>query len=320
MIAATGSVKLMDFGIARSVAADATTTQTLIGTPAYMAPEQVQGRVVDARADLYALGLILYECLTGRRAFTGATPVEVALKQLQQRPPAPRQLRSEVPRTLEAVVLRCLEKDPARRFASAEAVANALIGANEVASVATAPRRRWPWAVAVLALLVVAGGWMKRHRSAPPPFQQVQSSAAVTTVPAPTTAPHIPVVRKEPLAAADVERNQPRAAYQKLREAAEGGDITAQFRLAQMLINGPEALRDESQAREWLTRAAEQGHADSQFALGMMYEHGRGGTRDLRVARSWFERAAASGHQGAERSLARLTEAAPGRPRLRQSR
>ena len=329
MLAANGSVKLMDFGIARSIAASATTTQTLIGTPAYMAPEQVQGRPVDARADIYALGLILYECLTGRRAFAGTTPVEVALKQLQQRPPAPRQLRPEVPRALEAVVLRCLEKDPTRRFASAEAVAAALIGASDTSSITTMPRRRWPWAVALVVLLVIGGGWMKRHRAALRSISEESSAVAIIPTPGPRInrepTPALPA--RKPAAIVDsgpgvsnVEHESPRVAYQKLREAAEAGDADAQFRLAQMLFNGPEALRDESKALEWLTRAAEQGNADAQFALGMMYERGRGVARDLRAARSWFERAAASGHEGAQRSLSRQSERPAGRLRaLRQS-
>lgn len=107
--------------------------------------------------------------------------------------------------------------------------------------------------------------------------------------------------------------DSPRAAYQKLREAAEAGDADAQFRLAQTLFNGPEAVRDEAQARIWLNRAAEQGHADAQFMLGTMYQHGRGVERDLAAARSWFQRAAASGHTGAQQILARKPERPLGR-------
>ncbi|MDH5513045.1 MAG: serine/threonine protein kinase, partial [Gammaproteobacteria bacterium] len=90
MLGRDGLVKLLDFGIARALGSDTSTARTIMGTPEYMAPEQSQGKPVDQRVDLYALGLILYECLTGRRAFSGATPVEVALKQLKEKPTAPR--------------------------------------------------------------------------------------------------------------------------------------------------------------------------------------------------------------------------------------
>ena len=324
MIAASGAVKLMDFGIARSLHAGATTTQTLIGTPAYMSPEQVQGHRVDARSDIYALGLILYECLTGRRAFSAPTPVAVALKQIQDRPIAPHSIRADIPRALETAVLRCIEKDPARRFSSVERVATALIGAHESGAIPSAPSRRWPWVLAALALAVIAVVWRQQpHPPTAPLPPQARPTPVVTppSAPAPAVATtdavaQVPVAARNerPIPAAN-EHEQPRAAFEKLREAAQAGDATAQFRLAQTLFKGSGTLRDETQARTWLQRAAEQGHTESQFALGMMFERGRGGTRDLRAARSWYERAAATGHDGAKKNLARLTEQAPARYR-----
>src|SRR3989344_1270060 len=116
MLGRDGLVKLLDFGIARALGSDAATARTIMGTPEYMAPEQSQGKAVDQRVDLYALGLILYESLTGRRAFSGTTPVEIALKQLKEKPLPPRKFLPTMPAHLETIVLRCLEKDPARRF------------------------------------------------------------------------------------------------------------------------------------------------------------------------------------------------------------
>jgi predicted Ser/Thr protein kinase len=326
MITGTGAAKLMDFGIARSLQANTTSTQTLIGTPSYMAPEQVQGRAIDARSDIYALGLILYECLTGRRAFAGATPVEVALKQLQERPPAPHRLRSDVPRALEAAVMRCLEKDPAKRYASVDQLVKAL-AVKDGASISPAPRRRWPRAVAAVVLVLGGVIWKHRHEQAPqasasPPPGVVAPQAPLprrTEVP-PTEAPSdaSPMVQQaDAPSIPNGDRESARTAFQKLREAAEAGDADAQLRLAQALFKGPDAIRNESQARIWLTRAAEQGNADAAFALGMMYEHGRGGERDIRSAISWYERAAAAGHAGAQRSLAGLTERPIRRARVR---
>lgn len=112
-------------------------------------------------------------------------------------------------------------------------------------------------------------------------------------------------------------RDQRAVAFQHLKEAAEAGDPTAQFRLAQTLFKGPPEIRDTQQAKLWLQRSAEQGNTDAQFALGMMYEHGRDGVRDIHAAISWYERAAAAGHVGAQRKLARLTERPRARLRMR---
>ncbi len=118
MLDKSGGVKIMDFGVARSVEGSGTLTAVLVGTPAYMSPEQALGLKVDCRADIYSLGLILYELLTGVTAFTATTPVALAMKQIHDTPVHPRELEPTLPATLEKTILRCLEKDPARRFQS----------------------------------------------------------------------------------------------------------------------------------------------------------------------------------------------------------
>jgi zinc protease len=127
MLDKSGNVKVMDFGIARLMDASVTATAGgIIGTPAYMAPEQAEGKEVDGRTDIYATGLILYEIFTGKAAFTGDTPMVVALKQIRETPVAPRTLESSLPWELDAVIMRCLEKDPAARFQSVEQLDEAL--------------------------------------------------------------------------------------------------------------------------------------------------------------------------------------------------
>ena len=144
MLDSGGKVYLADFGIARH--ADSTTTTLAgAGTPAYMAPEQIRGESVGPATDIYALGVLLFELLTGRRPFRGETGASgspgtgsdaaerVRLAHLTQPPPDPCQLNPHIPRALAGVVLRTLEKDPARRFASAPALfeaACAAAGAN----------------------------------------------------------------------------------------------------------------------------------------------------------------------------------------------
>ncbi len=131
MLDRAGQVKVMDFGIARSRESGATQTGAVIGTPAYMAPEQAAGKPVDNRSDIYAVGLILYEMLTGVAAFRGDAMAAVLLKQMQEAPASPRELEPSIPVHFEKAILKCLEKNPARRFASVDELEAALTRAPE---------------------------------------------------------------------------------------------------------------------------------------------------------------------------------------------
>jgi beta-lactam-binding protein with PASTA domain/predicted Ser/Thr protein kinase len=121
MVTRDGLVKVMDFGIAR-MQTDITAPQTssVIGTPTYLSPEQAQGQAVDARSDLYSLGCVLYELLAGRPPFTGDTPVAIAYKQVNEAPVPPSAHNPDVPPRLDAVVMKCLAKNPANRYQTAE--------------------------------------------------------------------------------------------------------------------------------------------------------------------------------------------------------
>lgn len=119
LITPDGWVKIMDFGIARSLEVN-TLTVTLIGTPAYMAPEQAKGLHIDQRADIYSLGLMLYEMATGVPAFQADTPMAVLLQQIQEEPRPPHLLNPKLPGSLERLIVRCLQKDPNDRFATAQ--------------------------------------------------------------------------------------------------------------------------------------------------------------------------------------------------------
>jgi serine/threonine-protein kinase len=121
-----GRAKVTDFGIARAGASDMTETGSIMGTAQYLSPEQAQGHAVSAQSDLYSIGIMLYELLTGRVPFDGDSPVTIALKQVGEEPTPPRALNPAVPPALEAVVLRALQKDPAQRFGDADAFITAL--------------------------------------------------------------------------------------------------------------------------------------------------------------------------------------------------
>jgi serine/threonine-protein kinase len=130
MISKTGAVKVMDFGIARAVA-DAghslTQTETVIGTAQYLSPEQAHGETVDARSDVYSLGCVLYEILTGDPPFVGDTPLAVAYQHVRKRPTAPSARRPGISPELDAVVLKALAKDPKDRYQTAADMRNDLI-------------------------------------------------------------------------------------------------------------------------------------------------------------------------------------------------
>src|SRR3954453_10126612 len=121
-----GRAKVTDFGIARAGASDMTQTGSIMGTAQYLSPEQAQGFAVSEPSDLYSVGIILYELLTGRVPFEGERAVTIALKQVNERPVPPSAFNRAVTPELEAVVLRALEKDPARRFPDADAFIAAL--------------------------------------------------------------------------------------------------------------------------------------------------------------------------------------------------
>jgi serine/threonine protein kinase len=120
MVTREGTVKVMDFGIARMQSLEtAPQTSSVLGTPTYLSPEQAQGQSVDARSDLYSLGVVLYELLAGRPPFTGDSPVAIAYKQVNETPVPPSALNGEVPPALDAVVMKALSKNPANRYQTA---------------------------------------------------------------------------------------------------------------------------------------------------------------------------------------------------------
>lgn len=125
MVSRSGAVKVMDFGIARALSdtsAHTAQTQAVVGTALYLPPEQAQGARMDARSDLYAAGCVLFELLTGRPPFTGDTPLAIAYQHVREEPPAPSAVDPSLPEAFDAVVLRALEKDPARRHPDAAAL------------------------------------------------------------------------------------------------------------------------------------------------------------------------------------------------------
>jgi putative methionine-R-sulfoxide reductase with GAF domain/predicted Ser/Thr protein kinase len=171
-----GAPKVTDFGVARLVSDDPeitgwfgpTRTGDILGTPNYMAPEQAAGRTREAgpAADIYSLGAILYECLAGRPPFAGPTPVAALHQVIHDDPVPPAQVQPRVPRDLQTICLRCLEKEPARRYATAADLADdlcAFLAGESIRARPAGPRqrlKRWarrrPTAAVLLAVAAVA--------------------------------------------------------------------------------------------------------------------------------------------------------------------
>jgi eukaryotic-like serine/threonine-protein kinase len=131
-----GRARVTDFGIARAGASDMTLTGSIMGTAQYLSPEQAQGHIVSGTSDLYSVGVILYELLTGVVPFDGETAVAIAFKQVSAQARAPSEVNPAVPPALDAVVLRALAKDPAQRYADADEFIAALVREREALSAA----------------------------------------------------------------------------------------------------------------------------------------------------------------------------------------
>src|SRR2546426_5625744 len=145
LVGKDGSIKLTDFGIASVYTAinaeRLTTTGMTLGTVQYYAPEQAQGEIVTPAADVYALGIVMYEMLTGRTPFDGDTPVAVAMQHIQDLPIPPSQYNPNIPPALEEIILRCLEKVPEMRYRDGSQLARALemLGDHQMGETLAAP-------------------------------------------------------------------------------------------------------------------------------------------------------------------------------------
>jgi Tol biopolymer transport system component len=221
-----GLVKLLDFGLARRVELgeghETTLTMegAILGTPAYMSPEQAQGKPVDVRSDVFSFGSVLYQMVTGHRAFEKDSHISTLAAVVQEEP---RPLPSSVPRDLERAIARCLRKDPERRFQHIDDVRVALLELKEesesgrLPEAATAPARKraWLWAgaaVLVLALLG-AGLWLMNRRATPLPQPSV---VPVTTYPGSQTEPSFSPDGKQVAFSWDGEKGDNPSIYVKL--------------------------------------------------------------------------------------------------------
>lgn len=257
----TLSPKITDFGLAKQLDAHegATVTGQVLGTPSYMAPEQAagKGKEVGPAADVYALGAILYECLTGRPPFRAASALETLEQVRTQLPVPPRRLLPSVPVDLETIALKCLEKEPSRRYASAVALADELQrfldGRPILARPVSLPERARRWCVrnpivaALLMLLVVAtavasGFAVQMFRYA----GQAESDAAAARASAETADRKTDEAKKSELVARRLFYGTQMALAV---QAQERRDVVAVQEALQTLVPGPE--QEDIRGPEW---------------------------------------------------------------------
>jgi serine/threonine protein kinase/TPR repeat protein len=290
-------------------ALELTQSDDILGTPRYMSPEQIDGRLgeVGVASDIYALGVVLYECLSGQLPYTGETLEELFLKVLKASPAPPSVHAREVPPQLEAIVLRCLEREPRLRYRSALELANDLERFGRAAPVLSVPHRSapprrspWPSLLVACALIGVAVVVAQRQTAGG------DASALASETPAPALAEPSP--SDEPAELVDDELGPddpiglggPRLAPDVLtthnvRRYADEGFADAMHLLGYAILS-EQMGGATSEGVAWLERAAEAGYARSFVFLGKVHRHGSHGVGvDREVALRWFRKGSEQG-------------------------
>jgi hypothetical protein len=243
-----------DFGVARACDGDdlgktKTGVRGLVGSPAYMSPEQVEGRPAGPAADLYSLGIVLFEMVTGALPFDGETPIMTALMRLEQMPASPRTLAADLDERWERIILKCLARSAAERPSSAREVFLAVASAARTIPVTVQPMaglqapapRRWPFFVAAVAIVAASGGVIiaktRRPATAPVTPPQVTAMTAMQVPPAiapPATAPPVEaraqlILRSEPPGAVVRIDDQPVATTPTVVQLSLPHDVTMEL-------------------------------------------------------------------------------------------
>jgi len=209
LVDALGQPRITDFGLARPIEGEGTTSAgTIVGTPAYMPPEQASGGSgrPSPASDVYSLGAILYELLTGLPPFRGASQIEVVRKVVDEAPVRPSVVNAQVGRDLEAICLRCLEKDPGRRYGSAGELARDLASFQRNEPTAAGAERRWRYVLPIAAVLAIVFMVAVVTTRRQPPARRPYASVTTTTPRIEPSAPGVMVKRNPPKAVRKVAK------------------------------------------------------------------------------------------------------------------
>lgn len=314
MIDGQGMARLMDFGIAKVTGGESlTATGDIVGTPEYMSPEQIRGDPVDARTDLYALAIILYEMLTGRVPFTADTTVATLMKHLHEEPPLDAAAARAIPVTLVPLLRQALAKKPEERPSSAREIGDALrlTGDTELGTAVPTepgtpppqtsrlPRPRSPIRLlsallAVGGVFVVFGVWAAwRQLTADSPRPRASLSPPPVTGRTELT-PSPPITASPSSASAPAE--------------CDGVHASACVELAARYAAGAGVPKDDVQAAGLYDRACQGGAASGCTALGVLRNTGRGVERDLGVAAVLYEKGCRGGDASGCNNLGTLYE------------
>jgi len=220
MIDKEGNAHILDFGIARSLKAKGlTVTGMMIGTPDYMSPEQVEAKEVDQRSDIYSLGVILYEMLTGRLPFEGDTPLSIAVKQKTEKPPNPKDLNPKISEELSRVILRCMAKEKNRRYQKAEHLLTDLKNIDkgipttdkflpEIEFKKLIPKKHLiPWVLLFAAVIIIVG-FLFYDKVLLGEKKELENSAMITE----------PIAKKTPVSV-------PQSGFMEINSMPEGADV-----------------------------------------------------------------------------------------------
>lgn len=314
-------IKLIDFGIATIGHEESSTTvqgKTIVGTPAYMPPDTVRGGLYDVRSEIYNVGCVLYECLTGAPPFQSESALEV-MRMHAESPPPPLigQGTRPIPQALELLVRKCLEKNPAARFTSMDELTEALSGildssvSNEkeeaVAQPQTVLTNNAKWLIPVSVVVVVSVALsifviplMSPTREIKRPFKDsIQAKKRKRQNSESGISDLNPAAMADSLALAASD-------FQTLTAAAQKGDVKAQAKLGYMYRNGENVPRDDHEAFKWMSKAAEGGDDDAQTTLGFIYKDGVGVKQDYSKATFWFKRAASKNNHHALNAMGQM--------------
>ncbi len=299
--------KIVDFGIAQVGGTDKRPTQhitqtgEILGSPLYMAPEQCIGNEQDARTDIYALGCVMYEVLTGEPPFAADNAVKTILKHIHDEPMAPSAKANGVPADLDKIILHCLEKQPGDRYQTAsdlcadlqKVLENRPVHVNRPSiKIATKERRRQiiqQIAITCTASLVIAGGLFYFFND---PYANKTGQEL-----------EIEGYMRENGAGASPDY---KTALNLYRRASKKGNNDGLVSEALLYEDGHGVPKDEAKAAELYRRAADLGNPRAQHNLALLYEDGHGVSKDPKEAMKWYQRAAAQNNHSSETNIGAL--------------